>query len=183
VPGFLLAVGLAVAPGIDVEAVIACRNIDDAAARLACYDVQVGRLPAPPPSPPAAGEKSLGLPAAAATSAVAVPVAAPAATAPDSPQADFGLTAEQRNARASRVEDSKPLDRITARVRAVQTTASGRLLLTLDNDQRWLEVEPSSRQHFFEGDPITIRKASLGSYLASGPRSGTGVRIRRVDTD
>jgi hypothetical protein len=62
-------------------------------------------------------------------------------------------------------------------------TATGRLLLTLENGQQWVQVESSSRQRFFEGDSITIRKASLGSFLASGPKSGTGVRVRRIDTD
>lgn len=70
---------------------------------------------------------------------------------------------------------------MTAIVQSATMTASSRLLLTLDNGQQWVQVEPSRRQYFFEGETITIKKASLGSFLATGPRSGTGIRVRRLD--
>lgn len=161
-PGILLALGLAVSPGITIEALVACTNIEDDGARLACYDLQFGRQPSPVTAPAAAA-------------------AAPAVQAGARSEDNFGLTAEQRDSRASGSRKNKQVERIVAQVLSAQMTASGRLLLTLDNGQQWLQVEPSPRQYFFKGDPITIKKASLGSFLASGPKSGTGIRIRRVE--
>jgi hypothetical protein len=185
---FLVAAGLLAQPNI--EAVLACMKIDDDDARLACYDVQLGRVPgaaqAGGPRTPAGSAAATAVvetgtaPVAAAGATVAAP-AAQVGAAPARPEDDFGLTAEQRDARATEAESVDKTDHITAIVRTAKMTASGRLLVTLDNGQQWVQVEPSSRQYFFEGDTITIRKASLGSFLASGPRSGTGIRIKRLD--
>ena len=173
---FLVAVGLLGEP--NVEAAIACTKIEDDGARLACYDVQFGRARPPPLAPQVAGPQTPEVPAVVS---VAAPAAAQASSIPARSKDDFGLTAEQRDARASSIEKTERIDRITAIVQSAKMTASSRLLITLDNGQQWVQVEPSRMQLFFEGDQITIRKASLGSFLASGPRSGTGVRIRRIE--
>jgi hypothetical protein len=185
---FLVAAGLLAQPNI--EAVLACMKIDDDDARLACYDVQLGRAPgavrtdgprAPGgPTAAAAVVEAGTAPAATAAAAVAAP-AAQASAAPVRPEDDFGLTAERREARAAETGRTEKTDHITAIVRTAKMTASGRLLVTLDNGQQWVQVEPSRTQYFFEGDPITIKKAAFGSFLASGPKSGTGIRIRRLD--
>lgn len=177
---FLVAAGLLAQPNI--EAVLACMKIDDDDARLACYDVQLGRAPsAAQANGPRAPGGSAAATAVVETGTAPVAVAATAVAAPARPEDDFGLTAEQRDARATEAESVDKTDHITAIVKTAKMTASGRLLVTLDNGQQWVQVEPSSRQYFFEGDTITIRKASLGSFLASGPRSGTGIRIKRLD--
>lgn len=176
-PGFLVVLGLAVLPAVNIEALVACTSIRGDADRLKCYDVQLGLHPAPLPASP----ESPGAAAATVTVHAEAPPTTPAVATPTTPEAGFGLTAEQREARASRTEKGDETDRIKAVVHSTKMTATGRLLLTLDNGQEWLQVEPSSRQRFFEGESITIRKASLGSYLASGPSSGTGVRIKRID--
>lgn len=182
---FLVAAGLLAQPNI--EAVLACTKIDDDDARLACYDVQLGRAPG---AALADGPRAPGAPAAATaaveagTAPVAAAVAAPApqaGAAPARPEDDFGLTAERRDARDAETGRAEKTDHITAIVKTAKMTASGRLLVTLDNGQQWVQVEPSRTQYFFEGDRITIRKAALGSFLASGPKSGTGIRIRRLD--
>jgi hypothetical protein len=173
---FLLAVGLL--GGSNVEAAIACTKIEDDGARLACYDLRLGRAPPPPRAPQAAGPQT---PEAPAVASVAAPASVQASSIPVRPEDNFGLTAEQRDARASSVEKTERIDRIMAIVQSAKMTTSGRLLVTLDNGQQWVQVEPSRLQPFFEGDEITIRKAALGSFLASGPKSGTGVRIRRIE--
>jgi hypothetical protein len=188
--GFLVSVGLLAGGPVSVEALVACMSIDDDTARLACYDAQLSRQPSSgaAASPPSVSTKE----AVAATVAPApsapvgqAPTAAAPAPAPvapvSNPQDAFGLTAEQREARAAKSKEVAKVDRITATVVTAKMTVSGRLLLTLDNGQQWAQVEPSRQQYFYEGDPITIRKASLGSYLASGPKSGTGIRIKRIE--
>jgi len=180
---FLVAAGLLAQPNI--EAAVACMKIDDDAARLACYDVQLGRAPAAPATPPADRPQTASGVAEADTApvvaAAAAAPAAPASAAPVRPEDNFGLTAEQRDARAAETQNAERINRMTAIVQSATMTASSRLLLTLDNGQQWVQVEPSRRQYFFEGETITIKKASLGSFLATGPRSGTGIRVRRLD--
>jgi len=187
--GFLVVAGMLAQPNI--EAVVACMKIDDDRSRLACYDAQLGRTPSAARVAQAGRQQAPeGLSVTAAAVDAAPPAVAPAAVAapaaeagavPASAADDFGLTAEQRDVRAAGKQKIGETDHITAVVKTAKMTASGRLLVTLDNGQQWAQVEPSSRQYFFEGDRITIKKAALGSFLASGPRSGTGVRIKRLD--
>ena len=54
-----------------------------------------------------------------------------------------------------------------------------RLRLTLANGQVWDQVEAVPSFQPRAGDPITVRQASLGSYLLRG-RVGAPVRARRV---
>jgi hypothetical protein len=107
---------------------------------------------------------------------------APATSTPQrAPEEEFGLTPAQLEERAREETKPRELEQIEVRVVSVERTASGRAVIVLENGQRWLETEASRRQHFRPGDLMKIRKAALGSYLASGPHSGTGIRVRRID--
>ena len=59
--------------------------------------------------------------------------------------------------------------------------AYDRFILTLENGQKWAQIEPTPIQRFYAGEEITIRKAALNSYLASGPSSRAAIRVRRVN--
>lgn len=150
-----------------------CTRIDDDRARLACYDSASGR--ASPSGPPA-------------TTAVSVPAAAPMAAAPASAAAaptpmeetvalserNFGLSAEQQA--VGRVVPKS----MTATVVSV-TAAShiGRWVATLDNGQVWEQRETTAdARRPRPGDTVTIRSASLGSYLLTSSRGAS--RVRRI---
>ncbi len=203
---WIVVMGLAAA--VDVQSVSNCSALADDRARLACYDALFpprAAAPAPRATPPtpspapaassipaapvavagAAAGVAAAVPAAAAAPQVAAPappvspapVAGAEATPPPSPSEAFGLTAEQQQRRAP--EKPAEVESIETRVTAVKALQYDRFRLTLENGQVWSQTEPTPRQRFYPGDTITIRKAALGSYMATGPKSSGGIRVRR----
>lgn len=148
-----------------------CARISDDARRLACYDGLAGRVmqgtavaAAPSPAPATAPEIATA-PATAPAAADAPPVAAtPVAV---DRVADFGLSDQARKER----EPEKWVESITARVTNVGQTASDRYVITLDNGQVWVQSETNTRAILAPGDTVTIKRAALGSFKLSGPRS------------
>jgi len=191
----LLTTALLVQQGTDPAA---CAAIEADDVRLRCYDAYF-RGPAAPEPPSAAAQPPAAAPAPAPVpvpvpaplprdasvlpeqAAAAAPVAPAMSTPQRAPEEEFGLTPAQLEERAREESQPRELEQIEVRVVSVERTASGRALIVLENGQRWLETEASRRQHFRAGDLMKIRKAALGSYLASGPHSGTGIRVRRID--
>ncbi|MFZ2509364.1 MAG: hypothetical protein WAW79_12935 [Steroidobacteraceae bacterium] len=149
---------IALLSGQEASRTVDCRLIEDNAERLACYDSTAGRPPGSAPIPGKAENPQEAAPAVE----------------------DFGLTDEQRD----RKKQNPPatIDMVETRVAAVERQPwDDRFTLTLDNGQKWAQLEPTPIQRFRVGDAITIRKAAFNSYLARGPNSGTGVRVRRLD--
>lgn len=186
----LLLFGL-LAANVDPTALATCTTIDDDRQRLNCYDALL--RPAGPAVPgdaavaPVVDAAGSGVAVAAAPAAAgpvpaaAGPVPAAAAAAPVNPVEEFGLSAEQRLAKQQPVQAPKEMDSIEARVAVVRQLRNNRFALILENDQIWMQVEPTSRQRFFVGDQIRIRRASLGSFLATGPNTGGAIRVRRAE--
>jgi hypothetical protein len=56
---------------------------------------------------------------------------------------------------------------------------NGVFVVTLDNGQVWIQTERDSRVQIEPGETVSIRKASLGSFLLSSPQ-GIGARVRRL---
>jgi hypothetical protein len=138
-----------------------CAALDDPAARLACFDAAFPR--ASRTSPPEA------------TAAAAV---AAATDEPPSEARKFGLSTQQRKA----IEPKPAQPELTATTAAVKTARrlpSGYLLIGLDNDQVWQQTEIDSHVWLRPGDRVTIRRASLGSYLLDTP-AHYSTRVRRL---
>ena len=165
---FMLAIGLIAS--MDAAAAADCARIERDQDRLACYDA-VFR-----PAPTRTSAAAMAAPAVAAAPKPAAAASIPAAA---NPEREFGLTAEQRDSR-NRTSPTE-VEGIESRIVAVQEQARDRYLFKLENGQTWAQVEPTSRQRFYAGDTITIRKAAMGSFLATGPQSGEKLRVRRVD--
>jgi hypothetical protein len=134
---------------------------------LACFDAAFPRTPhAVPPNP--------------AKVAVA-PNPAKVAVATDAPAAEarnFGLSAAQIDAMDSKPAQA-PVTATTAAVRTVRKLPSGYLLIGLDNDQVWQQTEIDSHVWLQPGDRVTIRRATLGSYLLDTP-AHYSTRVRRL---
>ena len=139
----------------------ACRQIDDDAKRLACYDALFERaeaIVAPPPEPPP--------PAAAAPAA-----APPAAKAED----DFG----------SEQLPVEPVDRIEARLVGDFTGWTGTTKFALDNGQVWQQTRNYIR-NYEPRDPIpqpkvTITRSFAGSYKMRVEGVRRIVQVRRIE--
>ena len=135
-----------------------CAAIDDAAARLACFDAAFPRVThASAPKPPA--------PAAVAVK-------------PASDDGKFGLSNKQRAAlETKRAEPA--VAATTAGVKTVRKLPSGYLLIGLDNDQVWQQTEIDPLVQLQPGDRVQIRQASMGSFLLLTPAQYS-TRVRRI---
>jgi hypothetical protein len=130
-----------------------CAVVSAAANRLACYD------------------KAFGSPAEG--------VAVPEATAHEG--RDFGFSEAEKRAR----DPAGDPDGLPPQIQAVvlnvgkQGYGQGALLITLDNGQIWAQAESVTHVRIKKGDTITIRKASLGSFLLV-TASDVAMRVRRL---
>lgn len=166
-----------------------CVEIADDAARLACYDRVAGRATAAPvTSAPAAAASATAAPAAAASATAAPATAAPATAAPattvvppataasgNDPVAEFGLSQQAIKQR----DPEGWVDSISGTVRGVTQNASGRYVVELDNGQVWAQAETDAYPVLKAGDAISIRRAAVGSFVLTGPRS-VAWRVRRL---
>lgn len=155
------------------DSLAACAEVPEDAERLACYDRLAGRI-----SMNGSMEVAT-VPAGIVSTAMAVdPVAAAEAAAPAVPvhsAADFGLPMQliqERNS-VGRVES------INAHVTAVTTNASGRFVVELDNGHVWVQTETDTYPNLKSGDPVTIKRAAMGSFRLAGPLK-VSWRVRRL---
>jgi hypothetical protein len=173
-----------------------CAALDDPVARLACFDAAFPRAPrtgSPDPAKvavatdiPAAEPRNLSS-SATPTDAIAAKPALPpvtattAAVAADAPAAEarnFGLSAAQIEATAPKPAPP-PVTATTAAVTTVRRLPSGYLLIGLDNDQLWQQTQLDSHIWLEPGDRVTIRRATMGSYLLETP-ARYSTRVRRL---
>jgi hypothetical protein len=69
-------------------------------------------------------------------------------------------------------------DKFTAKVAKFEWR-NGVFVATLDNDQVWIQTERDSRVQLAVGNTVTVRRASLGSFLMSSDQ-GIAARVRRL---
>jgi hypothetical protein len=132
----------------------ACVRLQDRNERLDCYDAVFGR--------PAAEASPRPEPALAANA-----------------DANFGLTQQQIDSKASGGASAKS-DRVTSEVVALKRDRDGRFTVTLQNGQVWDQIEIQSIAKLATGDLVTIRRASMGSFLLVTP-NGVATRVKRID--
>lgn len=160
-----------------------CAAVADDLGRLACYDAEYGR---PEPESPAITEMNQPAPAAAVAAGAPAQAAMAAGStgavgggvAAASAEADFGLSKWTKRSLDPDAAKALP-QRITARIREVERQRDGRFLVTLENDQVWLQIETMSRARVAVADEVTIREASLGSFLLVTANE-VATRVRRV---
>jgi hypothetical protein len=64
-------------------------------------------------------------------------------------------------------------------VAAVGRTPSGKLIVTLDSGQVWVQTDVASSEAVKPGADVRIEKAMLGSFLLLAP-DRSAIRVRRV---
>jgi hypothetical protein len=148
-------------------AVRACAAETDVLRRLGCYDRAAAELvgaqaPAPAPTPARAPT-----PSAAATG-----TARQAASA----EAEFGT----HNGPLDQRKHVERLGEITAIVSRIEIRRSdGVLIVSLDNDQVWMQNQPLEYFPLKVGDTVRIHAAALGSYMMLTPAKRT-CRVTRI---
>lgn len=135
-----------------------CRGIAEGAARLACYDKLADR---PVPGP-----------------ATVVAVAPSSAATSPSSETLFGRDTVESEDMVRRAAGIGRLDEITMRVSGIKKDPLGKLVLSLDNGQVWVQID-SSTSRIRSGDVVRIRRAALGSYLLTGADGKRSIRVRR----
>lgn len=175
------AAGGAPAKDADVRNALApCIEISSSADRLACYDKLAGRVSAPKalaaapaPSAPAAASPAPATPVTVASVAAApAPAAAPT-------EEDFGRS-KVRKARTAASSGAPPeIKSITAKVAAFGRSPNHRTQVTLDNGQIW-EYQDDPDPLLSIGDSVTIKRATLGSFILQTPTK-LSHRVSRVD--
>jgi hypothetical protein len=95
------------------------------------------------------------------------------------PIADFGLTQTAKRERDPERWARETPQSIAGTVVGVRRNAEDRLVVTLDNDQVWVQSETKSNIILRPGDSVTIRRAAMGSFmLVTSNKLAT--RVRRV---
>ncbi len=142
-----------------------CAQIDDATARLACYDNNIT----------AAGGQ--------ARSSVPGQMAAPTGDrgAPLDTRGPSGFGREDVRTPQRFETPAGQIDQLQARVSEVRQREPGVYLVTLEDGAQWLFTEsvPFSYRAPRPGDQVEIDRASLGSFLLTFDRQAS-VRVRRV---
>jgi hypothetical protein len=120
-------------------ALLACRDLKDGVARLACFD-----------------RESAALVALAATPALA-------------PEQTFGLSPVAIVERESVAAQRPELAEVQARLVGIGLGMDGRSELTLDNGQVWRQLSPDEELLIKTGDIVTLSRGVLGSYWLTAP--------------
>jgi hypothetical protein len=145
--------------------ILACRAVEDAAARLACFDREAAGLASAP---------------AAASTPPTPASGAPTADSTELSKANFGLSegevAKKEVAAGKRPADLKD---IQAHITAVSTTGTGYAVFTLDNGQVWIEITPDGDLMAKAGDGVTLSRGVFNSFWLQN-HNGRGAKVHRV---
>ena len=120
-------------------ALLACRELKDGVARLACFD-----------------RESAALAAAAATTTLA-------------PEQTFGLAPIAIIARESVAARRPEVAEVQARLLSIGSGMDGRSELTLDNGQVWRQLSSGEELLIKTGDIVKLSRGALGSYWLTAP--------------
>ena len=158
--GFAVLTAVSIAGGTELPAeLIDCRALTSPEARLDCYDQFVDIQKAAPLEALSGQTAAPGHASTGQTAATAMPEAERAAVQEDL----FGKNkGEIRDVLAA--TGIEELDQMEATIARIDKTASGKIVITLDNGQVWLQTD-NRRVRLSEQDKITIHRASFGSYM------------------
>jgi len=151
-----------------------CAGIAAPDARLACYDALANRGPGPAAaasSPTLAGAAPAASAAPAPPStAVSPPTAAPPPVIVEDPK-NFGLSMTQQHVTYTGIKSEQ------ARILSIGGGEPGQAVVVLDNGQTWKVTDDDGA--LSKGNQVTIKRASLGSFLMVAP-SHHVYRVRRI---
>lgn len=166
-------------PAFADEELLACRDTQDPEKRVACYDRLVdSRYPRETPETTDNAETERQ-----ATSQPRIEQARINAPAIE-PEVTQAPTHEPDN--DSEELFGKPSQPLTTRteiestVRKVAKSAHRKLVITLDNQQIWQQLD-SGAMRLHAGDTVTIKSAMLNSYQLRKTSGGKSIRVRRID--
>jgi hypothetical protein len=182
------------------ESLRMCMSEQQDSRRLECFDRETARLaqgtergmesarPATYAFPAAPAAVTAAAPAAPAAAAPAATVAT-AAAAPVAPSRAVEPTLEEKfgyrgNLARANLDQQKAaeanFEELTAIITRLSTQPRGEIVVTLDNGQVWTQKSSDRPLRLAVGEQVSIRKATLGSYLLSSANSRGAMRVIRV---
>lgn len=140
---------------------VACVNIAEPTARLACYD-----------------DKVAALQTAQSTNQVVI---ADREQVREARRGLFGLTLPKIKLFDGDGDEGDQIEQIEGVIQSARTIRTGKWLIRLEDGGVWQQTEPprSTMRRPKPGDSITIERAALGSYLAK-VNDGRGFKVKRV---
>jgi hypothetical protein len=153
-----------------------CASLTVASDRLACYDALAGTSALDPAAPRTPAVSSTAASAGtAATAGIAAP-AAPPAPAPAPNDMEFGVHNGPLEAKRISPQREKHM---VAVVSGVSNRPRGELVVTLDNGQVWVQLEPANYP-LKPGDHVEIDVGALGSYILWCPANRRATKVTRI---
>ncbi|MCK5431293.1 MAG: hypothetical protein KAJ03_01045 [Gammaproteobacteria bacterium] len=147
------------------EALTKCRQIEEIAERVVCYDK--------------IADSHFPMESSDRVETTSPPEISKSNAVPDT-QSLFG----KNEAEAIRiVEDSLAIEHISqieATVTDVRKSAYKKLTVTLDNGQIWRQLD-SKPMPLKSGETVIVRAASLGSFLMEKQSGSSSIRVKRVN--
>lgn len=140
---------------------IACKDIADATARLACFD-----------------EKVTALQTAQSTNQVVI---ADREQVREARRGLFGLSLPRIKLFGGDGDEGDEIQAIDGIIQSARTIRSGKWLIQLEDGGVWQQTEParSTMRHPKAGDKITIERAAMGSFLAK-VNDGRSFKVMRI---
>lgn len=151
-------------PGV-LDQVYACASVTDQTARLACYDAAVGRL--------REAQNSGSL------------VAVDRESVRQVEREGFGFSLPSLSNLFRRGGGGAPavVEEIAEQqfeIASIAMRRDGTAAFTMTNGQVWSQIDNESPRNARVGGQVTIRRATLGSYLMSVAAGGPALRVRRT---
>jgi len=142
--------------------VYACRDVAEDAARLACFDAATGALRAADEAGEFAGMDRSQVETVERES--------------------FGFRIPSLSALVPRFGGGdREVPNVELTVDRVVQRANGYHAFVMTNGQVWVQVEPESARNVRSGTAVTVRRASMGSFMMSSERGGSAHRVRREE--
>jgi hypothetical protein len=155
-----------------VDRLVACAEVQNPSQRLACFDREVA---------PLAKAKSPGNTARApGTSTPAPPAAVAAVPAPKPSLGDEQLKSKAKPREEAKAEADEQA--VHAHIASIRKVSTNTFVVSLDNGQAWRHEDVSLGEYLRNGEAITIRKGTLGSYRMTRDAgdSKNWIRVTRI---
>jgi len=149
-----------------------CRAIQSDTARLACYDKAMGR--------PASENTAASEPAAKQDTTVEDSGIEQQTVSDIDPEEIFGIPANETEKVVEKAIGIESINAIEARVAEVHRNPFGKLVIVLENKQRWTQLD-SKRLNLVPGEAVRIRRGAMDSFLMDKPTGSRSIRVKRTD--
>lgn len=151
---------------------LACPAIQPDTARLACYDKAMGRAPSEmTTAPESAGTQD--------TTVEDSEIEQETVSDIDLGEL-FGISADETEKFVEKATGIESIDAIEARVAEVHRNPFGKLVIVLENKQRWIQLD-SKRLNLATGEAVRIRRGAMDSFLMDKLTGSRSIRVKRTD--